>query len=435
MTQDHYRTRRERTLARLGGGVLVLPSAPVFRRNGDADHPYRQESDLLYLTGFREPGSVLVLAPNQEKRFTLFVRPRDREMETWNGRRAGLEGAVRDFGADQAFVIDDFEKELPKLLAGAHTVHYPFGLDEKMDATMLRLVRQGRERQRTGTPVPERLQDLGALLHEQRLHKDDAEVALLREAARLTAEGFVRAMRATTSGVAEYEIEAELLYAYRRGGGEGPGYEPIVAGGVNATILHYRTGRDVLKDGDLLLVDSGCDFGGYTADVTRTWPVSGRFTAAQRELYEAVLRAHEAAIATVRPGTSREAVHETACRSLIRSLLGLGLLEGTEASCWQDRSFRRFYMHGTSHWLGLDVHDAGAYHAGGAPKPLAPGMVLTVEPGLYVAEDDEKAPAEYRGIGIRIEDDVLVTPDGYEVLTDAIPRSIDGMARAMGGLS
>jgi Xaa-Pro aminopeptidase len=373
-----------------------------------------------------------VLAPHHAKRFTLFVRPRDREMETWNGRRAGVEGAVRDFGADQAFVEGDLEKELPMLLAGAHTVHYPFGLDEKTDLLMLRLIREGRERQRTGTPVPDRLQDLGSLLHEQRLYKDNAEVALLREAARLTAEGFARAMRATRPGSCEYEIEAELLHAYRKGGGEGPGYEPIVAAGVNATILHYRTGREVLKDGDLLLVDSGCDYGGYTADVTRTWPANGRFTAPQRALYDAVLRAHEAAIAAVRPGTSREAVHEVACRSLIRSLLDLGLLEGTEASCWQDRTFRRFYMHGTSHWLGLDVHDAGAYHAGGAPKPLAPGMVLTVEPGLYVAEDDEKAPAAYRGLGIRIEDDVLVTQDGHEVLTDTIPRSIDGMARAMG---
>jgi Xaa-Pro aminopeptidase len=430
-TGELYARRRERTLARLGGGVLVLPAASVQRRSGDSDHPYRQESDLLYLTGFREPGSVLVLAPHREKRFTLFVRPRDREMETWNGRRAGVEGAVRDFGADQAFVEGDLERELPALLEGAQTVHYPFGLDAGLDAMLLRLVRQGRGRQRTGTPVPERLQDLGSLLHEQRLYKDDAEVALLREAARLTADGFARAMRATRPGVREYEVEAELLYAYRKGGGDGPGYEPIVAGGVNATILHYRTGRDELKAGELLLVDSGCEFGGYTADVTRTWPVDGRFTRAQRALYDAVLTAHEAAVAAVRPGASRDAVHEVACRSLIRSLLDLKLLEGTEASCWKDRSFRRFYMHGTSHWLGLDVHDAGAYHAGGSPKPLAPGMVLTVEPGLYVAGDDEQAPPEYRGIGIRIEDDVLVTADGREVLTAAIPRTAEAMERAM----
>jgi Xaa-Pro aminopeptidase len=428
-SEKTYADRRRRVLEKLGNSVLVLPAAPARRRNGDAEYPFRQESDLLYLTGFGEPESVLVLAPQLSKPFTLFVRPRDREMEIWNGRRAGLEGAVRDFGADQAFLIDDFENELPKLLAGAQGVFAPIGLDGAFDAMLLKTVATLRARQRTGTPVPERVQDLGGLVHELRLYKDADEIAVLRTAAELTRRGFERALAETKPGLHEYEIEAELLYAYRKGGGDGPGYEPIVASGVNATILHYRTGRDVLKEGELLLIDSGCEFAGYTADVTRTWPIGGRFSAPQAALYDVVLAAHEAAIASVRPGTSRDAVHEVACRTLIAGLLELKLLEGTVESCWKDKSFRRFYMHGTSHWLGLDVHDAGLYYAGGAPKPLAPGMVLTVEPGLYVSVDDEKAPAEYRGIGIRIEDDVLVTADGHEVLTAAIPRSRAAMER------
>jgi len=424
MHAQPYAQRRRRVLDRLGGAVLVLPAAQVFRRNGDVDHAWRQESDFAWLTGFCEPESVLVLAPHAAKPYTLFVRPRDKEMEIWNGRRAGVDGAIADYGADQAFTIDQMEQELPALLAGAQAVYTPYGLNDAFDTRLLRLMSGLRARQRTGTPVPERLQDLGGLIHELRLYKDAAELERMRTAAELTRRGFVRAIAATRPGQAEYEVEAELLYEFRKGGGDGPGYDPIVASGVNATILHYRTGRDTLHDGDLLLVDCGCEYLGYTADVTRTWPVGGRFSEPQRALYELVLASHQAAIAAVRPGTSRDAVHEVACRVLIRGLLRLGLLDGDEETVWRERSYRRFYMHGTSHWLGADVHDVGTYYAGGAPRPLAPGMVLTIEPGLYVAADDDKAPAAYRGIGIRIEDDVLVTSDGSEVLTAAIPRTV-----------
>jgi Xaa-Pro aminopeptidase len=430
MTPETFARRRRQVLARLGGGALVLPAAPVFRRSGDAEHAYRQESDLLYLTGFREPETVLVLNPAHAKPCTLFVRPRDKEMETWNGRRAGLEGALRDFGADQAYAIGDLEKELPKLLAGAQAVFHPFGLAPAMDEKILRIVHGMRERARTPVPVPDRICDLGALVHELRLQKDDEEIAALRTAAELTRRGHLAAMRATKPGVFEYELEAELLYAFRKGGGDGPGYEPIVAAGVNATILHYRTGRDALRDGELLLVDAGAEFAGYSADVTRTWPANGRFTAPQAALYEIVLAAHGAAVAAVRPGTTRDAVHEIATKVLIRGLLDEKLLAGTVDGIWADRSFRRFYMHGTSHWLGLDVHDVGGYYAGGSPRPLAPGFVLTIEPGLYIAPDDETAPEHFRGIGIRIEDDVLVTAGGREVLTEAIPRTITAMAEA-----
>jgi Xaa-Pro aminopeptidase len=368
------------------------------------------------------------LNPAQPKPFTLFVQPREKEAETWTGRRAGVEGAIADFGADQAFPLSELEKELPKLLLGAHTLYFPIGLQSDLDHRWLRLVALLRSRPSV-SGVPDRVGDLGELLHEMRLFKDPLELDLLRQAADLTRRGHLRALGATRPGRYEYEIEAELLYEYRRGGGDGPGYQPIVASGVNSTILHYRTGRDQLRDGELLLIDSGCEVSGYTADVTRTFPINGTFTRPQQALYECVLAAQSDAMAAIRPGTTREAVHEVATRTLIAGLVKEGLLEGSVDDLWKDKSYRRFYMHGTSHWLGLDVHDAGAYSAGGTPRPLAPGIVLTVEPGLYVAPDDEKAPAEFRGIGIRIEDDVVVTATGCELLTPGIPSSVDDLQR------
>lgn len=424
--------RRGRVLQRLGGGALVLPAARVARRNGDADHPYRQDSDLLYLTGFVEPESVLVLNPASDKPFTLFVRPRDRDMEIWNGRRAGVDGAREDFGADQAFTIDRLDAELPALLTGADTIYTPLGADPEFDARLIQHLVGLRRRARNGAVVPDRIADVAPLLHELRLFKDEAELALLRRASTLTADGHLRAMAVTRPSVHEYELEAELLHAYRRGGSDGPGYEPIVATGVNATILHYRTGRDVLRDGDLVLIDSGCEVDGYTADVTRTWPVSGRFSPEQRRLYETVLRAHEAAIAATRPGTTLDAIHDLTTRILVEGLIDIGLLSGSVDECIADKSFRRYYMHRTSHWLGLDVHDVGAYFRGGSPRPLAPGMVFTIEPGLYVPEDDDRLGGAYRGIGIRIEDDVVVTTEGCDVLTAAVPRSVAEVEAAVG---
>lgn len=429
---DIHAERRERLLARLGGGVLVLPGAREWRRNGDSEFAFRQESDVLWLTGYREADAVLVLAPRQAKPFTMFVRGRDPKQETWTGRRAGVEGAVARFGANQAFPIEQFEKELPRLLVGAHAVYAPLGLDPEFDARLVRMLTELRAKTRTGALVPTRIEDPAALIHELRLFKSGPEIERLETAAELTARGHLKAMETARAGQHEYEVEAELLYAYRKGGGDGPGYQPIVAAGVNGTILHYRTGRDVLNAGELLLIDSGCEFDGYTADVTRTFPIDATFTRAQQALYELVLEANVAAIDAVRPGTSREAVHELACRVLIRGLVRLGLLKGDEDALWKDKgddSYRRYYMHGTSHWLGLDVHDPGAYHQGGVPRPLAPGIVLTVEPGLYIAPDDERAPPEFRGIGIRIEDDVLVTEDGHRNLTAAVPKSVDDVLR------
>lgn len=427
-----YFQRRQKVLSRLGSGVLVLPAALAAKRNGDAEYPYRQASDFLYLTGFDEPESVVVLNPASPKPFTLFVRPRDREMEIWNGRRAGLEGAVRDFGADQAFLVDELDEKLPDLLLGAPAIYAPLGVDPDFDARLIGHLVATRRRGRTGQMVPDRLVDLSSLVHELRLFKDESELELLRKAVVASEEGHRRAMAVTGPGVFEYELEAELLHAYRRHGGAGPGYEPIVAAGVNSTILHYRTGHQALADGELVLIDSGCEFQGYTADVTRTWPVNGRFSSAQKQLYETVLQAHEAAIAATRPGVTLDHLHELATRILIEGALDAGLLSGSVESCLKDQSYRRYYMHRTSHWLGLDVHDVGAYAQGGSPRPLAPGMVFTIEPGLYVPEDDEQAGGAFRGIGIRIEDNVLVTADGCEVLTAGIPRSVAEVEAAVG---
>lgn len=427
-----FAARRARVLERLGGGALIVPSAPEARRNGDSEHAYRQESDLLYLTGFPEPESLLVLNASAAKPFTLFVRPKDRDEETWTGRRAGLEGAKDQFGADEALDVATLDAELPKRLLGAQTLWYATGVDAAMDARILRLVSALRRKTRQGV-VPLRLAEPGPVLHELRLVKGPEELAALREAARLTADGHRRAMAATRPGVHEYELEAELLYAFRRGGGDGPGYTPIVAAGDNATILHYRAGRTVLREGELVLVDAGCEVAGYTADVTRTWPANGRFSRPQQALYELVLEARAAAVAAIRPGAQIPAVHELAARVIIRGLLRLGLLKGEEDQILTDRSFRRFFMHGTSHWLGLDVHDVGGYFPGNAPRPLAPGHVLTVEPGVYVRRDEPDVPDEFRGIGIRVEDDVAVTADGCEVLTDATPRAVADVERAVRG--
>lgn len=431
---DFWAQRRKRVLERLGGGVLVLPATPVATRSNDTEHPYRASSDLLYLTNFREPSSVVVLSAVSAKPYTLFVQPKDPKAETWTGRRAGVEGAVARFGADQAFSIDVLDKELPKLLVGAQTLWTPLGLDPEWDARIIRLLTNIRRSTRSGAQVPGRIADPGPLLHELRMLKSAQELDSMRHAARLTEDGFLAAMRATKPGAFEYELEAEMVHRFRKGGGEGSGYEPIVAAGVNATILHYRTGRDVLKAGELVLADCGCEVeSGHTADVTRTWPVDGTFTRPQQALYEIVLEAHLAAIDAVRPGTTKDAVHEIACRVLIRGLVREGLLKGDEDALFADKSdasYRRYYMHSTSHWLGIDVHDVGTYHLGGTPRPLAAGMALTVEPGLYISADDMQAPEAFRGIGIRIEDDVVVTANGREVLTESIPRTVDELRRA-----
>jgi Xaa-Pro aminopeptidase len=420
--------RRARLMELLGPrAALVLASSPERLRNGDTDYKFRQDSDILYLTGFAEPGTTLVLRPSHpETPFVMFVRPRDPAAETWTGRRAGIEGAVRDFGADAAFPASELDAKLPEILAGVEELHFPFGREPALDAVVSRALARLRAGERRGRRAPVRLVDARLSVHELRLVKAPEEVTVQRRAAAITAEAHTAAMRAARPGVNEGEIEALIDYTFRRRGGTGPGYPTIVGGGVNATILHYVENNATLAAGQLLLVDAGCEVDGYTADVTRTFPVGGRFSEPQRRLYETVLEAQLGAIEAVKPGATIDAIHEQVLVGLTRGLVTLGLLEGRVDDVprlVEDGAYKPFYMHRTSHWLGMDVHDVGFYSSEGIARPLAPGMVLTIEPGLYVAAD-APVPPEFRGLGVRIEDDILVTPTGHDNLTHETPKSV-----------
>jgi len=424
MASTRYAERRAQLMQRIGPrAALVLASPPEQLRNGDTHFKFRQDSDILYLTGFEEPGAAVVLRPGSDKPFVLMVRPRDPAEETWTGRRAGVEGAVRDFGADAAWPAAELDDRLAEIISGAEEIHYPFGRDPALDAAVARVLARLRARERRGTRAPVRLVDARLSLHEMRLVKTPDEVATQRKAAAITAEAHVAAMRAAREAANEHEIEAIVDYTFRRRGGTGPGYPTIVGGGVNATILHYVENRAPLQRGQLLLVDAGCEIDGYTADVTRTWPIGARFSPAQRRLYEAVLDTQIAAIEAVRPGATLDAIHHDVVQRLTGHLVSLGLLSGEVPALIESGAYKQFYMHRTSHWLGMDVHDVGFYSIDGVARPLVPGMVLTIEPGLYVAEDAD-VPAEYRGLGVRIEDDILVTASGHDNLTASTPKSV-----------
>src|SRR5512136_2495421 len=407
-------------MRREGGGAMLLPAADEKARNADNHHPFRQDSDFAWLTGSDEPeGAALLHAdPAQGKSgLVMFVRPKDREREIWDGFRAGVEGAVSEYGADAAHPVAEMEAKLEEHLARGGTLWYRLGFSREWDERVVRIVERLRARVRQGVLAPDPVRDPGGILHELRLVKSPEEVERLRRAAEITAEAHMAAMRDGRPGAREYQVQSEIEYAFRRRGGSGPGYGTIVAAGANAVILHYRAGDAELKDGDLCLVDAGGEYQWYTADVTRTFPVSGEFTKPQRKAYDVVLAAELAGIEAVRPGVTVDRIHDVVVRKLTEGMIALGLLQGGVDERIADGAYKKYYMHRTSHWLGMDVHDAGAYHVDGASRPLVAGMVLTVEPGLYVAADDQGAPAELRGIGVRIEDDVLVTADGHEVLT------------------
>jgi Xaa-Pro aminopeptidase len=411
-----------------GGGAMLLPAADEKTRNADNHHPFRQDSDFAWVTGFDEPeGAALVFAdPAQGKSgLVLFVRPKDREREIWDGLRAGVEGAVAEYGADAAHPVAEMEAKLEDYLARGGTLWYRLGFSREWDERVVRILQKLRARIRTGIRAPDPVRDPGSVLHELRLVKAPEELDRLRRAAEITAEAHMAAMRDGRPGAREYHVQSEIEYAFRRRGGNGPGYGTIVASGPNATILHYRAGNAELKAGELCLVDAGGEYDLYTADVTRTFPVSGEFSKAQRKAYDVVLAAEEAGIAAVKPGVTIDAIHDLVVRKLVEGMIAIGLLQGKPEERIADGSYKRYYMHRTSHWLGMDVHDVGPYHVDGNSRALAPGNVITVEPGLYVASDDADAPAEFRGIGIRIEDDILVTKDGHENLTAAVPKLPD----------
>jgi Xaa-Pro aminopeptidase len=420
--------RRARVMERIAGGVMLLPAAPERVRTADILYPYRQDSDLDYLTGFPEPEAVCVLAPGTAHPFVLFVRPRDPERELWVGWRAGVDGAVARYGADAAYPVSELEQVLPKLLEHASDAWLSVHRDDRVAMQLLSLVRRVQEaRPRTGHG-PTAIREPGEVLHEMRLRKEPAEVERMRQAIAIACEAHREAMRQARPGMREYEIEALVDYTFRRHGASGPAYPSIVAAGANATVLHYTENACALGTEELLLIDAGAERAGYCADVTRTFPTGARFTAAQRDLYQTVLDAQLAAVEAVRPGTTLEEVHRTALRVLVDGFLRVGLIAaGSVASvdeAIEKELYRRFYMHRTSHWLGRDVHDVGAYARDGGPRRLEPGMVLTVEPGCYVPADAADVPAAFRGVGIRIEDDVLVTESGHEVLSAAAPKLI-----------
>jgi Xaa-Pro aminopeptidase len=411
-----------------GGGAMLLPAADEKIRNADNHHPFRQDSDFAWVTGFDEPeGAALLFADPAKERsgLVMFVRPRDREREIWDGLRAGVEGAVTDYGADAAHPVAEMEAKLEEHLARGGTLWYRLGFSREWDERVVRVIQKLRARIRTGVRAPDPVRDPGTVLHELRLVKSPEEVGRLRRAAEITAEAHMAAMRDGRPGAREYQVQSEIEYAFLRRGGSGPGYGTIVAAGSNATILHYRAGNAELKSGDLCLVDAGGEFDLYTADVTRTFPVSGEFSKAQRKAYDVVLAAEEAGIAAVKPGVTIDGLHDLVLKKLVEGMIAIGLLAGKPEERIADGSYKKYFMHRTSHWLGMDVHDVGSYHVDGNSRALVPGNVITVEPGLYVASDDAGAPAEFRGIGIRIEDDILVTKDGHENLTAAVPKLPD----------
>ena len=425
MTDFHlsdYERRRRELMQLMGGGVAVFPTAPEATRNSDVLYPFRPDSDFYYLTHFPEPAAVAVLVPGRPQgEFILFCRERDPEKETWNGRRRGLEGAVQDYGADDAFPIDDIAEILPGLLEDQDRIYCNMGRYLDFDNRLLKWVNEIRTKVRTGISAPGEFIDAGHILHELRLVKRKEEIRTMKHAARVSAAAHCRAMRACCPDKNEFEIESELEYEFRKGGALSPAYPSIVAGGANACILHYTENCDRLRDGELLLIDAGAEIDCYASDITRTFPINGRYSGEQRALYDVVLLAQEAAIDQIVPGTTWNRPHEAAVRVLTEGLVDLGLLAGPIEPLIEDQKYRRFYMHRTGHWLGMDVHDVGDYKVGGEWRVLEPGMTLTVEPGLYVTPTDD-VDARWHNLGIRIEDDVLVTRKGCEILTADVPK-------------
>ena len=426
-----FAARRQKFLEAMGpDAVALFVGARPATRSNDTEYPFRQDSDFWYLTGYGHPNAIAALRTDGGPRFTLFVEPRDPDAETWTGYRPGVEGAVEDFGADRAFAIGELGQVLPEILSGAARVYHALGRQSEIDGQLVSILEDMRKRSRTGVIPASEIVDPRSRVHEMRLVKEDAEIELMRRAASISAEAHREAARLAHAGHAEYELQAALEYAFRRLGGAGPAYGSIVGGGRNATILHYVANDQPLVEGDLVLIDAGAEFEGYASDVTRTYPVGGTFRGEARAVYEVVLEAQERALAECRPGNDLDAIHDLVLRSLVEGMIDLGWISSSVDESIETGSYRSFYMHRTSHWLGLDVHDSGTYTSDGAPKKLEPGMAFTVEPGLYVSENTPDGPAaRFRGIGVRIEDDVVITPDGHENLNDAIAKQPDAVER------
>ncbi|MFK7967014.1 MAG: Xaa-Pro aminopeptidase [Burkholderiaceae bacterium] len=441
-----YADRRRRlasAMAKAGAGVAVLFSGAEVMRNRDADYPYRWDSYFYYLTGFPEPEAAIVVVATDagEPRTLLFCREKNEEREIWDGFRYGPEAAADIFGFDQAFTVADLDTTITNELTNQSAIHYPLGQDEQTDERVRGWLNQVRQKARAGTTAPAQAIDIHQMLDEMRLVKDDHELGLMRRAAEISANAHIRAMKISQPGLHEYEIEAELLHEFRRNGSQFPAYGSIVASGANACVLHYRANDAAMREDDLLLIDAGCELDGYASDITRTFPVNGKFTSGQRELYEIVLASQQAAIELTRPGSTFNEPHEAAVKVLAQGMIDTGLLQGSVSEVIESGSYRRFYMHRTGHWLGMDVHDCGDYrertatsNAGADGEPpwrnLKPGMVLTVEPGIYVRAADD-IPEKYHDVGIRIEDDAVVTEQGCELITSSVPKDPDEIETLM----
>jgi Xaa-Pro aminopeptidase len=412
--------------------VAIIPAAREAVRSHDTNYRYRQNSDFFYLTGFEEPEAIAVIAPSRDQKFTLFVRPRDLEKEIWNGYRAGVEGAVADYSADAAFPISEFDAKLEEILDGPEVLYYAFGhTTGEMDQKIIRQLTNMRETNRKPLEPPRTIVDPSSILHEMRVIKSAEEVEIMQRAADIAAEAHVEAMKAVRPGMMEYEVEAMLEAYFRKHGASGSSYTSIVGGGGNATVLHYIDNKDQLQDGDLLLVDAGAEYRGYASDITRTFPINGKFTPAQRDIYDLVLKCQVSCVDMVRPGVRLEDLKTHSVEILTEGMVELGLLKGDPEKLIEEKKYMQFYMHNLGHYLGIDVHDAGRYYFKGESRPAEVGMVMTIEPGLYVSPDTSRIPEgfnrdipeKYLGIGVRIEDDVLVTENGARVLTHKVPKN------------
>lgn len=433
INKQEFARRRRALMAQMEpDSIAIIPAAGEVTRSRDTEYPFRQNSDFHYLCGFPEPDAVLALLPGRSHgEVVLFCRDRDPATEIWTGYRQGPEGACRNYGADDAFPIDDIDDILPGLIEGRQRVYYAMGHNADFDRQVMQWVNAIRARVRSGAQPPGEFLDLDHLLHDLRLYKSAAELRVMREAGRITADAHVRAMRICRPGLFEYQLEAEIQHEFAWRGARFPAYNSIVGGGGNGCILHYIENSQALRDGDLVLIDAGCELDGYAADITRTFPVNGRFSKPQRALYEVVLAAQDAAIAAVRTGRHWNEPHDATVRVITQGLVDLGLLDGEVGELIETEAYKPFYMHRAGHWLGLDVHDVGDYKVGGEWRVLEPGMVMTVEPGIYVSPHNEDVAPQWRGIGIRIEDNVVVIRDGFEVLTDGVPKAVDAIEKLM----
>ena len=411
--------------------IAIIPSAREITRSHDLHFRFRQDSDFFYLTGFEEPDSFAVIAPGRAQKYTLFVRPRDPAQEIWVGRRAGVEGAKKEFGADEAFPVAEFEDKLLDILEGAEKLYYRLGVNPEIDKLLIEKIASVRILNRKPIEVPQTIIDPATIIHEMRVVKSEEEIELMQTAADIAAEAHVEAMKAVRPGMKEYEIEALIEQIFRKRGAAGPAYTSIVGAGANATVLHYINNDAELRDGELLLVDAGAEYKGYASDITRTFPINGRYTTAQREIYDLVLKAQVSCVNMVKPGNTHEQLKQHSIEVLTEGMVELGLLQGNPEELIKEKKHEQFYMHGLGHMIGVDVHDVGAYYQNKKSRALEPGVVMTIEPGIYVAPDTKDVPEKYLGIGVRIEDDVLCTNNGPRVLTTKVPKQAEEIEALM----